>query len=400
MLDSLERDIVNDLPLRGLFHFLRLTFHLHFAPTAVSEPDVSSNWLSGGAFHARDVSFDLEQYLRDISQPVQIIEEDKEDGKQVESHYRSQCSTPATMSSVWTSESQIHDLGRRASSISTFTIRQAVGRDTIKTRAIEFSFPKKEVEMPKEDQRQSKLTARSVSNFKDETSYIRLPTKFGLRRSTKLTNSADQLAEVLHIDTSVPISSQPSHPSSTPSTTTTLVQSSLYQNNSLPSTPTLRNPPLGKNRRQLHRQCAILDGEPLCPSKPSDFHSSGDISPNATSSCQSIQFARMNPFQDESSIPEDHGDSLGLSPTTTYQDSSPVPLSSILKLFWDLSNGRQLESEEVEDALMRFVASERRSIEDKGDNWDEGARCRVEWLIEQVAVLVSTLYCIQRVIQN
>ncbi|KAE8541668.1 hypothetical protein D1P53_001839 [Cryptococcus gattii VGV] len=387
MLDSLERNIINDLPLRELICFLRLTFHLQFAPTAASKPDLSSNWLFGGTFHARDVSFDLEQYLRDISQPVQIIEDDEEDGKQVESHYRSRCSTPATMSSAWTSESQIHDLGRRTSSVSTFTIRQAVSRDTIKTRAIEFSFPKKEVKMRKEDQRQSKLTVPSVSSFKDETSYIRLPTKFGLRRSTKLTNSADQLAEGLHIDTSVPLSSQPSHPSPTPSTTTTLVQSSLYQNSSLPSTPTLRNPPLGQNRRQLHRQCAIFDGEPLSPSKPSDFHSSGDISPKATSSCQSIQFARMNPFQDESSIPEDHGDSSGLSPTTTYQDLSPVPLSSILKLFWDLSNGRQLESEEVEDALMRFVTSERRSVEDKGDIWDESARCRVEWLIEQVAVL-------------
>lgn len=108
----------------------------------------------------------------------------------------------------------------------------------------------------------------------------------------------------------------------------------------------------------------------------------------------------MNPFQAESSIPEDHGHSSGLSPITTYQDLSPAPLSSILKLFWDLSNGCQLEPEEVEDALMRFVANERRSVEDKGDDWDEGARCRVEWLIEQVAVLVNTLYCIQRVIQN
>lgn len=400
MLDPLERNIVNDLPLRVLFHFLRLTFHLQFAPTAASKPDVSSNWLSGGTFHTRDVSFDLEQYLRDISQPIQIVEDDEEDGKQVESHYRSRCSTLATMSSVWTSESQIHELGRRASSVSTFTIRQAVRRDTIKTRATEFSFPKKEVKMPKEDQkRQSKWTARSVSNFKKEPSYIRLSTKFGLGRSTKLKNSADQLAEGLHNDTSVPLSSQPSHPSPTPSTTTTLVQSSLYQNGSLPNTPTLRNPPLGRNRRQLHRQCAILDGERSSPSKSPDFHSSGEISPDATS-FRSTQFARMNPFQAESSIPEDHGHSSGLSPITTCQDSSPVPLSSILKLFWDLSNGRQLEPEEVEDALMRFVASERRSVEDKGDNWDEGARCRVEWLIEQVAVLVSTLYCIQRVIQN
>ncbi|ADV23351.1 hypothetical protein I305_05619 [Cryptococcus gattii E566] len=376
MLDSLERDIVNDLPLRVLFHFLRLTFHLQLAPTAASKPDVSSNWLSGGTFHARDVSFDLEQYLRDISQPIQIVDDDEEDGKQVESHYRSRCSTPATMPSVWTSESQIDDLGRRASSVSTFTIKQAVRRDTIKTRAIEFSFPKKEVKMPKEDQRQSKWTACSVSNFKKEPSYIRLPTKFGLRRSTKLTNSADQLAEGLHIDTSVPLSSQPSHSSPTPSTTTTLVQSSLYQNGSLPNSPTLRNLPLGQNRRQLHRQCAILDGERLGPSKFPDFHSSGEISPAATS-FRSNQFARMNPFQVESSILEDHGHSSGLSPITSYQDCSPVPLSSILKLFWDLPNGRQLEPEEVEDALMRFVASERRSVEDKGDNWDEGARCRV-----------------------
>lgn len=254
--------------------------------------------------------------------------------------------------------------------------------------------------MPKEDKKkQSKWTARSVSNFKKEPSYIRLPTKFGLRRSTKLRNSADQLAEGLHNDTSVPLSSQPSHPSPTPSTTTTLVQSSLYQNGSLPNTPTLRNPPLDQNRRQLHRQGAILDGERLSPSKSPDFHTSGEISPDATS-FRSTQFARMNPFQAESSIPEDHGHSSGLSPITTYQDSSPAPLSSILKLFWDLSNGRQLEPEEVEDALMRFVANERRSVEDKGDDWDEGARCRVEWLIEQVAVLVNTLYCIQRVIQN
>ncbi|KNX50101.2 hypothetical protein CNBG_9232 [Cryptococcus deuterogattii R265] len=70
MLDSLKRDIVNDLPLRELFHCLRLTFHLQFAPIAASKPDVSSNWVSDRTFHARDVSFDLEQYLRDISQPI------------------------------------------------------------------------------------------------------------------------------------------------------------------------------------------------------------------------------------------------------------------------------------------------------------------------------------------
>ncbi|KIR42059.1 hypothetical protein I307_04617 [Cryptococcus deuterogattii 99/473] len=214
------------------------------------------------------------------------------------------------MSSVWTSESQIHDFGRRASSVSTFTIRQAVRRDTIKARAMKFSFPKKE----------------------DETSYIRLLTKFGLRRSKELTHSADQLAEGFHIDTSIPLSSQPSYPSPTPSTTTTLVRSSLYQNNSLPNTPTLRNPPLGQNGPQLHRQCAILDVESL--------------------------------------IPEDHDDPSGLSPTATYQDSSPVPLSSILKLFRDLSNGRQLESGVVEDALMRFLAIEQMSVEDKGNDWD------------------------------
>ncbi|KIR27716.1 hypothetical protein I307_04616 [Cryptococcus deuterogattii 99/473] len=50
MLDSLKRDI--------------------FAPIAASKPDVSSNWVSDRTFHARDVSFDLEQYLRDISQPI------------------------------------------------------------------------------------------------------------------------------------------------------------------------------------------------------------------------------------------------------------------------------------------------------------------------------------------
>lgn len=272
----------------------------------------------------------------------------------------------------------MQELGRQASSVSAFTIRQAVRRDTVKTRAIEFSFPKKEAKTPKEDQkRQSKWTALSVSNFKKESSYIRLPTKFGLRRSTKLTHSAGQLAEGPHIDTSVPLSSQLSHPSPTPSTTTTLVQSSLYRNGSLSNTPTLRNPPLDQNRRQLHGQCAILDGERLSPSKSPDFHSSGEISPGATS-FQSTQFVHMNPLQAESSILEDHGHSSGLSPITTYQDSSPVPLSSILKLFWDLCNRHQLEPEDVEDASMRFVASERRSVEDKGDNWDEGARCRFE----------------------
>lgn len=203
------------------------------------------------------------------------------------------------------------------------------------------------------------MTSRSVSDFKEESSYTRLPTKFGLR-SKKLTKSAAQLGEGLHIDTSVPLSTEQSHPSPTLSTTTTLVQSSLSQDGSLPTTPISRNLPLGQNRRQLHRQCAW-----------------------------STQCARIYPLHAESSLPEDHEDSYRLSPTTTYQDSSPVPLSSILKLFQDLSSGRELASEEVEDALMRFVASERRSVEDKGDDWDAEARCRVAWLIEQVAILLN-----------
>ncbi|OXC83554.1 hypothetical protein J005_04391 [Cryptococcus neoformans] len=389
MFESLEQNIVNDVPLRELFHFFRFTFGLHFSPSAVSKSNVSSNWLFGETLHARDVSFDLEQYLRDISLPVQITEGEDEDERQVGTHYRSQCATPPTMSSAWTSESQTHDVGKRASSISTFTIRQAVRRDTIKTRAIEFRFPTKEVESPQENKRRNKLTSRSVSDFKEESSYTRLPTKFGLR-SKKLTKSAAQLGEGLHIDTSVPLSTEQSHPSPTLSTTTTLVQSSLSQDGSLPTTPISRNLPLGQNRRQLHRQCAIFDGEPLSPSKASDFQWPREISANATQHLPwSTQCARIYPLHAESSLPEDHEDSYRLSPTTTYQDSSPVPLSSILKLFQDLSSGRELESEEVEDALMRFVASERRSVEDKGDDWDAEARCRVAWLIEQVAILLN-----------
>lgn len=246
------------------------------------------------------------------------------------------------------------------------------------------------MESPQENKRRNKLTSRSVSDFKEESSYTRLPTKFGLR-SKKLTKSAAQLGEGLHIDTSVPLSTEQSHPSPTLSTTTTLVQSSLSQDGSLPTTPISRNLPLGQNRRQLHRQCAIFDGEPLSPSKASDFQWPREISVNATQHLPwSTQCARIYPLHAESSLPEDHEDSYRLSPTTTYQDSSPVPLSSILKLFQDLSSGRELASEEVEDALMRFVASERRSVEDKGDDWDAEARCRVAWLIEQVAILVST----------
>lgn len=389
MFNSLEQNIVNDMPLRKLFYFLRFTFGLHFSPTTVSNLNVPSNWLSGETLHARDVSFDLEQYIRDISLPVQITENDDEDERQFETHYRSRCATPATMSSARTSGSQVHDLGKRASSVSTFTIRQAVRRDTIKTRAIEFRFPMKKVEILHEDKRRSKLTSRSVSDFKDESSYTRLPTKSRLTRSKNVTKSAAQRGEGLHIDTSVSLSSQQSHPSPTLSTSTTLVQSSYSQDGSLPNTPTLRNLPLGQNKRQLHRQCAIFDGEPLSPLKASDFHCFREISLDLTPSSWSTQFAHMNPLHAESSRSEHHEDSFRLSPTSTYQDSSRVPLSSILKLFRDLSNGRELQSEEVEDALMRLVASERRSVEDKGDDWDAEARCRVAWLIEQVAILLN-----------
>nr|ODN81327.1 hypothetical protein L203_05579 [Cryptococcus depauperatus CBS 7841] len=403
ILDSLE----SCLETQDLFITeLRQTFNLspvQATPKLVLTPRRLS---SDMVHHSRDVSFDLEQYLRDISLPLHPHQ-----GESVEDTVKDLCetrsTTPVSISSVWTLESpqDDKDTSGRVSSLSTYTIRHAVKTD-LKTNAVELRFPlpiqspASTTELDQLDKRRSKLATSSVPNFNDD-SYTRLPAKNGLRKWKKTSKSSFQLSRGedsgLRIDTSATLPAPLYPASSSPSAMTFSVDTFLSQTDSAPHTPVTRDSSEGQTRRQLHRQCVIFDGEPMSPTNSPDSWSSDIIRSPTLSSNLALprllpQGSPLNITEIVSESSEDEFVSPAVSPTPTYRDSlpySPVPLLSILNLFRDISNGHLLSVKEVEYALMRFVNSERKALEDKDEEWDAEARCRVAWLIEQVAVLVS-----------
>ncbi|TYJ58947.1 hypothetical protein B9479_000382 [Cryptococcus floricola] len=393
--------------------------------------------LAGKSMHTRDVSFDLDQYIKDISLPVRITEEDDDDDP-VEALYDSRCGTSASMHSFASIDSQAeHECEegqKRVSGLSTFTIRKAVREEGVKQRAVEFRFPQLPLpqlpELAVPPRPPSRLAAsRSVPDFEDGGNYTRLPRRI-LRRERNVTRSALQLGAKpsskpglgLRIDTTTTLPLRPP-PSFNPD------PPYPFPDHSLPSTPTTcystmttatgmasASTPRGSmqmtdqtlTRRQMHRQCVIFDGAPISPGAGAGMDTgagegrwSGEISLNSPSSPASRSssttlHAPTHYPSPESPIP---------SPTPTFHSpcspspssripTSPVPLSSILALFQSLSEGRPLEAAEVEEALGRFVEDEQRAVEEKGGEWDAEAMCRVAWLIEQVAVLASICFMV------
>ncbi|ODO05562.1 hypothetical protein I350_04617 [Cryptococcus amylolentus CBS 6273] len=399
--------------------------------------------LSGKNMHTRDVSFDLDQYIKDISLPVRITEED-DDEDPVEALYDSRCGTSALMHSFASMDSQAeHELEegqKRVSWLSTFTIRKAVREEGVKHRAVEFRFPQlpqlPELAVPQSPDTptrpSSRLAAsRSVPDFEDGGKYTRLPRRI-LRKERNATRSALQLGTKssskpglgLRIDTTTTLplrpllSPPPSFNSDLPYTfpdhslplTPTTCYSTMTTATGMATAPTPRRSMQMTDqtlaRRQMHRQCVIFDGAPISPGTGAGMDTSGGEGrwsgeiPLNSPSLRASQASRSSSTSLHAPTHYPSPESPILSPTPTFHSpcspspssrmpTSPVPLSSILALFQSLSEGHSPEAAQVEEALGRFVEDEQRAVEEKGGEWDAEARCRVAWLIEQVAELLN-----------
>ncbi|WRT70026.1 uncharacterized protein IL334_007019 [Kwoniella shivajii] len=185
--------------------------------------------------------------------------------------------------------------------------------------------------------------------------------------------------------------------------------------------------PLAKSRRQLHRHFAILDGEQVSPSKEmrelvpemeapvtptmkilalsdgysSDSHSISHKKLESRSRCSSFRSSitpKMPPrisslrslpkvsFHDvitNGSTKSPAGRPPPMSPLV-----SPVPLIAVLELF-KRKNDNGMTILEVEDSLYRVVDIERDRVRKAGETWDEDARSKVKWLIEQIAIMLG-----------
>ncbi|WVQ75603.1 hypothetical protein IAR50_005231 [Cryptococcus sp. DSM 104548] len=411
----------------------------------------------GTGMHTRDVSFDLDQYLRDISLPVQITKDDDEEGDSMETLCGARCGTSASMRSS-ASIDELEDEqsgqggqdqgGKRVSHLSTFTIRKAVRKEGIKHRAVEFRFPRlpqlPELAPPTTPPRaRSQLApSRSVPDFDDGGNYTRLPGRV-LRKGRHRDRTRSALQLRINTTTALPLRPLLSPlplPLPLPDSPRDEDLHYTFPDHSLPLTPTscystatgmatgstarsslqMHGTDQVLTRRQIHRQCVIFDGAPISPGTGAAGMddgtglgvyqqelggvqgyrearwSEGALDPPISQTSRTSSMTHHEPAH----YPSPESPILSTTPTFHHPPSpspspscpppsSPVPLFSILALFQSLFEGRLLEAEDIESALGRFIEDEQRAVKDKGEEWDAEARCRVAWLIEQVAVLLD-----------
>ncbi|WWC72215.1 uncharacterized protein I206_106177 [Kwoniella pini CBS 10737] len=218
-------------------------------------------------------------------------------------------------------------------------------------------------------------------------------------------------------------------------------QATLFNPHDTPSqTQTLnrRRASLGqtdKNRRQMHRHCAVFDGK-VSPSKELNSLSidvekdQADLDPItpimraihlSNDSDENLSRSTCNPRTEEgnedttpkvqikrssrvANTPKKKLSFMGkpiMSDTFLASRSrksnvekklartSPVPLTEVLALFAQHQHEKELSSYRVEAGLIHMIEIERSRVENAGEEWDEAKKGRMKWLIEQVAVILG-----------
>lgn len=330
--------------------------------------------------HQRDVSFDLEQYLDDIG-PV--------DGDDKESpgiaRYSHSTSTPpritsrldsnvsiSTISSVLSTDSTatMTTLGDTLS-LSEFSIREVTREMPKSAKATTFRFPIKRSENVADDMCLPPLLpalnyprfAKSMPNVNDV--YTRLPTRTGRRRQSTKESRLPPLLPAFDPETNLPALGlrgvlpptsfspqfQPQHSPTMlkgytfPPVAPTSVSRTHSRSDGFSLSP--RRPSIDdgdRSRRQMYRQCVIVDG------------------------------ARHSPHA--SMLP---------SPRVAAQDLTA--LGTILTLFHP--GAEHLGREAVERKLLEAVKNQEERLGSLGEPFDAEARARLAWLLEQVGQEVS-----------
>ncbi|WVQ78994.1 hypothetical protein IAT38_001086 [Cryptococcus sp. DSM 104549] len=332
-------------------------------------------------------------------------------------------------------ESELDSVTGRVSRLSTYTIRRAVRgerREGVgRMRAVEVVLPGKESVLGGVERGRCRTVSSpgyGQLSAKEEETYTPLPPKIAQRRSRK--SLATPSSTHLRItpppaDLTLPVDRHPATPPHTPTPSTPSLSSGSHDTSVSYAGSMLLTPvPVprvgqeghegasGQSRRRLHRQCVIFDGEQVSPGARSfdagrksgvwEKHG-GAVEGSGEGGREAARKGRgsvgrvlfpspLSPRREVNIIsepsPEDSPSRPPSPPLPHPGQRSSVPLASILSLFHS-HPPRVLPPSEVEQALAGFVAHERGKVLSEGGEWDAEARCRVVWVIEQVAVLLD-----------
>ncbi|KAK8853398.1 hypothetical protein IAR55_004104 [Kwoniella newhampshirensis] len=463
LLNHLERKMVGKkdvMGLREVFTSMRAAFDLTPLTTSMvrrpSNVPTSPTSLEFPA-HGRGVSFDIDQYLAEIAPPIRsadIVEEDVEQEEMLSAPTRESVGAQSilTTASHATSDSQCH-AGRRASRLSDFTIREAKVEYPLESKAVEYHLSKSPVNPDNDPMTPSlatgykKIFSQSVPNLSDSP-YIRLPAavsslrrhklhltksktparlnsprdrsstpkKFAHLQEVTLTPNTSVLHSAVTGNTSQPLSNCIRETLCTLSSSSTLSSPSDH----LLVTPRARreSSDTDKNRRQLHRNFVIFDGEQVSPSREL-LHIHGDtedderrtptedtgndkenLSPSALlstprlppriSSLKVPARVRFSPSPAGSSHGSNGWSSVGSPATIVKQEPvSAVPLEIVIQLYNTASFTDGISPDNLELVLRRLVETERSRGKRSGQDWDAHSKSHVVWLIEQLAILLK-----------
>ena len=324
----------------------------------------------------RDASFDLEQYLADITDRGEAGKTEQE--RPATTSSRRASADEVSMLTVLTSDT-FGPLTERGSLLSSFTIREAAPQTVayqcprlIESSRVSEPQPDAEASPQVATPRQPRLWPEPSQESLDSP-YTRLPPRVNeLRRRghmTPLTASSSKVDLACSYRGLHPPLTPPEHGDAlaTPvpvhkATFDGLLSPPMTD----PSTPKARRvEPATDNdpaRRQLLRQPAIADGQHHSPS------TSQVNSPSAAEGLDSKPLPQLPPAE--------------------------LPLASIISLFAIGPNGQtQVRSgvsrEEVERIFKVVIAAEMERLDADGLPWNSEAKSRVAWLVQQVAEMVS-----------
>ena len=401
--DALEPNLIGRRDVVGfdnILHDLRKMFHLPQSSFIESPYDqVSSHsyleevpavspreTIPPFSFRGREASFDLDEYIADLSHDA--VEVSTGAGNPIIARRKSSgTDTTFTLFAGRTTSRTTH----RASLLSSFTIREATRGWHAESKAVAYHIPRRARSLQSfnsnindyddrvvgyretpSDTRWSRSTANS-----EESLYTRLPPKSASlhRRQRILKISSSLSAYDLGVAFRLPV---------TPLTPPTVSTIDFYcdDNRLTPATlnsqiletpisdfatPRARPSDADRSRRKAYRNFTIFDGEQVSPSRGfpsplSSIMSTPTVPPRMSS---------LKPLPDRP------------------VNSDPVPLALVLSLFVNSSDPIKpkpgLTSGDVERALSGIMASEMQRLKHR---WDEWAKERVAWLVEQVGRMV------------
>jgi hypothetical protein len=418
IIDALENKVKADhdsLEVGSIFSEVRATFNLRQPSEqglsslldrgkprrGSDDPRVYSRNLAS-PFSDGGVSFDLDQYIRDISHDglykvaegeEELVDEDTASRRKPR-RVSVGASSLLSLSSRMSTDTRGDRLASRSSTLSgyAYSIREAKKQMPLEAVAVErpraiksSKEPDTEDPLALSPKRTSYRAFRSTPNLLDP--YTILPPPVGsIRRRNAPSSLPRSISDRLPLNQRLPdtptsiISSSFSSPnlaSRIPDDLLALLSSVPGTPESLPSTPL---PGVGKGfpneraNRHRNRHCAIVDLVEVSPSK-GGWEQEGFFMTPTTPEDSANNSANITTCKVSPNTPLQRKGSL-----------TPIPLASIISLF--TKTPTQRTPDQVERALTEFVEREKERCLALGLQWEGEPRRRAAWLMTQVSDLV------------